>query len=145
MFWSLPKRPPVPQTFDSLNPLHCQFITAISCLRAKVFNIEIPSSTPRTEEFRKYCGQEAAKISVPDFVPNDEKAKEIQASVNKEGNKDAEVTQEEVKEISNTGEQMMIQTGTASDANDIDQLMKRFHKMVDEIKPQKDKALINPE
>jgi hypothetical protein len=41
---------------------------------------------------------------------------------------------------------MLIQTGTASaDVNDIDLLMKRFHKMVDEIKPQKDKTLISPE
>lgn len=81
---------------------------------------------------------------MPDFVPNDEKAKEIQASVNKEGNKDQEtLPQEENKE---SGDQMIIQTGTASsDVNDIDQLMKRFHKMVDEIKPQPDKALIHPE
>jgi hypothetical protein len=77
LFWSLPKRPPVPQVFDPSNPLHCQFITAIACLRAKVFSIEIPSKTPRTDDFRKECGLEAAKISVPEFIPNDDKAKEI--------------------------------------------------------------------
>ncbi len=55
-----------------------------------MFNIEIPTKTPRTEEFRRHCGMEASKYEVPAFVPNDEKAKEIQASVNKEANKNEE-------------------------------------------------------
>jgi Ubiquitin-activating enzyme active site len=89
-FWSLPKRPPTPAEFDPTNLLHCQFITSIACLRANVFKIEIPSKAPRTEEFRKECGLQASKFEVAPFVANDEKAKEIQASVNKEASKEEE-------------------------------------------------------
>jgi hypothetical protein len=121
-------------------------VTAVACLRAKVFSIEIPSKTPRTDDFRKECGLEAAKVTVPDFVPNDDKAKEIQASVNKEGNKQEHEAIEENKQADQQSTNMMIQTSsTPSDLNDIDMLMKRFLKMVDEIKPQADKPLINPE
>ena len=52
-------------------------------MRAKIFNVEIPSKTPRSEEFKKEVGEIASKIKVPEFVPDDEKAKEIQDSVNK--------------------------------------------------------------
>lgn len=84
LFWSLPKRPPLPIDFDPSNPIHCQFVTSMACLRATIFKLEIPSKTPRSEEFRKEVGLIASKIKVPEFVPNDEKAKEIQASVQKE-------------------------------------------------------------
>jgi hypothetical protein len=41
----------------------------------------------------------ASKIHVPEFIPNDEKAKEIQASVNKDiKNKEEEKKGEEEKE-----------------------------------------------
>ena len=53
-----------------------------------MFKIEIPSKTPRSEDFKRTCGLEAAKFKVPDFVPNDEKAKEIQDSVSKEEKKE---------------------------------------------------------
>ena len=59
----------------------------MACLRAMIFNVPIPSEAPRSEEFRKEVGAIAAQIKVPEFVPNDEKAKEIQASVNKESKK----------------------------------------------------------
>lgn len=107
-FWSLPKRPPTPTDFDPTNPLHCQFVTSLACLRANVFHIEIPAKgSPRTEEFRKFCGEEASKFKVEEFVPNDEKAKEIQKSVTKESNK------EEESKLPDTGEeQQMINTAT---------------------------------
>ena len=121
-FWSLPKRPPTPAIFDPATLLHCQFITSMACLRATVFKIEIPSKTPRTDDFKKYCGLEATKFSVPEFVPNDEKAKEIEASVTKEEKKESQ-PEEEKKE-----EQSMINTGTGGqDSNDVESLMKRFH------------------
>jgi hypothetical protein len=85
-FWSLPKRPPAPVQFGPLNPLHCQFVAAVACLRATVFRVELPS-TPRSEQFRQECGILAAQFEMPVFVPNDEKAKEIQASVSKEEKK----------------------------------------------------------
>ena len=40
LFWSLPKRPPVELTFDWKNELHREFILAMACLRAKIFNIK---------------------------------------------------------------------------------------------------------
>ena len=87
LFWSLPKRPPTPVDFDPTNLLHCQFVAALACLRSKVFNIEVPSKNPRAEDFRKECGARASKFEVQPFVANDDKAKEIQASVNKEQSK----------------------------------------------------------
>ena len=77
-------------TFDPTDPLHCQFVTSMACLRANVFKIEIPSKAPRSAEFKEICGIEASKIAVPEFVPNDEKAKEIQASVSKQEEKKEE-------------------------------------------------------
>lgn len=115
LFWSLPKRPPVPADFDPTNPLHIQFITSMACLRANVFKIELPSKTPRTEEFRKEVGLMASQFKVPEFIPNDEKAKEIQASVQKE------VKEEEKKE----GEEMKEEDAKV-DPNDVEALMQRF-------------------
>ena len=53
LFWSLPKRPPTPVEFDKDSMLHCSFINAIACLRANIFHVEIPSKTPRSDEFKK--------------------------------------------------------------------------------------------
>lgn len=77
LFWSLPKRPPVPIVFDPKNPLHYLFISSFACLRANTFKIPIPDAKPRSEKFRFLVGLKASSIKVPDFVPNDEKAKEI--------------------------------------------------------------------
>lgn len=77
LFWSLPKRAPTPLIFDKEDKMHNTFISSLACLRAKMFFVEIPSETPRTDEFRKYCGELASQCPVPDFVANEEKAKEI--------------------------------------------------------------------
>jgi hypothetical protein len=77
LFWTLPKRPPLPTVFDETNPLHYLFVASIACLRATIFKIEIPSKHPRSEDFRKEVGAIASKIKIPPFVPDDEKAKEI--------------------------------------------------------------------
>jgi hypothetical protein len=42
-----------------------------------MFFIEIPSKTPRTDEFKKHCGGLAGAFTPPAFVPNEAKAKEI--------------------------------------------------------------------
>lgn len=98
LFWTLPKRPPVPLEFDKKNPLHQQFIASIACLRATIFFIDIPTKKPRTDEFRQECAENASFFKPDPFKPNDEKAKEIQAQVNKAGNKDEEQEEEEKKE-----------------------------------------------
>lgn len=94
-FWSLPKRPPTFAVFDKKNPLHRLFVASLACLRATIFFIEIPSKTPRTEEFRMEVADNADFFKPASFVPNDQKAKEIQDSVNKAGKKDEEETKEE--------------------------------------------------
>ena len=66
-------------------------------------------------------------MSVPEFIPNDDKAKEIQASVSKDEKKESG---EEKKEE----EQMMISTAGATDAYDTEGLMKRFKKQLDIMK-----------
>jgi len=77
-FWTLPKRPPTPILFDKNSELHCTFITSLACLRANMFFVAVPSKEPRTESFKKECGEIASQISPPDFVPNEEKARAIQ-------------------------------------------------------------------
>lgn len=101
----------------------------MACLRANIFKLEIPSKAPRSEEFRKYCGQEAAQVSVPKFVPNDEKAKEIASSVNKEAAKDDE------EEKLPVNQETMINTSSGHDMNDVDSLMKRFSALLNELEP----------
>jgi hypothetical protein len=78
-FWSLPKRAPVPIEFDKSNMLHCSFVTSLSCLFATIFFVEIPAKekTPRSDEFKKHCGELASAFITPDFKPNEAKAKEI--------------------------------------------------------------------
>lgn len=75
-----------------------------------MFKVEIPSKAPRSEEFKKEVGEIAAKIKVPEFVPNDEKAKEIQASVQKESK------EEEKKE----GEENKQEEESKADQNDVE-------------------------
>ena len=81
-----------------------------------MFKIEIPSKTPRTDEFKRICGELALKVFVPEFVPDDEKAKEIQASVNKEA-KEEEKKEEETKVVE---EELKV------DPNDIEHLLKKY-------------------
>eukprot|EP00347_Sterkiella_histriomuscorum_P017580 403348792 len=140
LFWSLPKRPPVPVDFDPTNPLHCLFVTSFACLRANTFKVPIPDANPRTEQFRLLCGLKANSIKVPAFVPNDEKAKEIQASVQKEAKEEEKKESEETKEI---------QTEEKIDPNDTEALMKKFLKIVEQL-PQKEgkintEELLSPE
>lgn len=54
------------------------FVTSLACLRAKIFFIDIPNSTPRSEDFRQEVADYAAYFKSAPFVPNDQKAKEIQ-------------------------------------------------------------------
>lgn len=94
LFWSLPKRPPTPEVFDPENMFHLQFLSAMACLRATIFKIKIPSQTPRSEAFRRELGKKALEFKVPEFKPDDAAAKEIQASVDKDQNKNQEQEEE---------------------------------------------------
>jgi len=97
LFWTLPKRPPQAIEFDKTNDLHCTFITSMACLRAAMFFVEIPSEQPRSEQFRRDCGEIASQFTPPAFVPNEDKAKAIQESVSKEETKKDAAEEEEKK------------------------------------------------
>lgn len=77
-FWTLPKKPPTAIDFDKTSDLHCTFITSMACLRARMFYIQLPSETPRTDEFKKDCGEIASGFTPPAFIANEDKAKAIQ-------------------------------------------------------------------
>lgn len=48
LFWKLPKRPPTPiEKFDPKDILHCTFVTSLSVMLAKIYNVPYP------EDFRK--------------------------------------------------------------------------------------------
>lgn len=94
LFWSLPKRAPVPIDFDKDNMLHCTFVTSMACLRATIFFEPIPSDAPRSDDFRKTVGEMASGFKPDPFVPDDAKTKEIQASVQKEAAEDEEEKKE---------------------------------------------------
>lgn len=55
-FWSLPKRAPIPLEFDPNNPLHCNFVSALSCLYAKIYKVKIPFEHPRSNESKSAIG-----------------------------------------------------------------------------------------
>ena len=73
------------------------FVTSLACLRAKIFFIEIPSSTPRSEDFRQEVAYIAAYLKPSPFVPNDQKAKEIQSQIEKASKPADEEKKEEDK------------------------------------------------
>lgn len=97
LFWTLPKRAPVPVVFDEENILHCTFVSSMACLFAQMFFIELPVKTPRTDEFRKHCGMMAANFKQPEFVANEDKAKSIakQIAAAEKGKDKTEEKQEE--------------------------------------------------
>jgi len=59
-FWSGPKRPPAPVSFDPKDPTHLDFVTAAAHLRAQNYGIAPDGSDIATA---------AANVMVPDFVP----------------------------------------------------------------------------
>jgi len=144
LFWSLPKRPPRPVDFDKDNMLHCSFICALACLRANIFHVEIPHKNPRSDEFKKLVGNQASAFKPPEFVPNDEKAKEIEDSVKKEASK-KEAQQEEEKKEEETKEEETVQ-----DLDDVEKLKEEFlnnYEMLKKVKQGKtfEQALVKPE
>lgn len=74
-FWSGPKRPPTPLTFDSSNPLHVEFIVAAANLRA--FNYGLKGSSDRD-----FIRRVAESAMVPEFVPRS--GVKIESDPNKE-------------------------------------------------------------
>lgn len=61
-FWSGPKRPPTPIDFDANDPLHMNFVIAVSNLRAELYGLV-------GSHDEKYFKKILSTIQVPDFVP----------------------------------------------------------------------------
>jgi ubiquitin-activating enzyme E1 len=127
LFWSLPKRPPSPTAFDKTNDLHLRVVASTACLRATIFKIAIPTEKPRSEEFRKEIGEQAAKVKVPDFVPSDADAQAIQADVEKQG-KDGK-DEEEAKEEEQEGEKEKKEV----EGDELEQMKKEFKEIYAEV------------
>lgn len=83
-FWSLPKRPPTPVEFNPDDIGHASVVSAYACLMAKVYGVEIPFSEPRSKDSKMEMAKKASQYEVPVFVPNDEKASQIESQVDKE-------------------------------------------------------------
>jgi ubiquitin-activating enzyme E1 len=114
-FWTLPKRAPAPLVFDETNMLHLQFLSATACLQATVFKIPIPSAKPRSDEFRIELGKMATAIKVEEFVPDEQAAKEIQASVDKAASKGKEGEGDEGEEAEEEEQQIQQEEGAVDD------------------------------
>lgn len=85
-FWKLPKKRPNPLlAIDPQNLLHASFITALSVLRAKLFNIPIPQEFKefRTNEVKYQIVLISVSFNIPDFRPSDEKSKTLVSEVEK--------------------------------------------------------------
>jgi Ubiquitin-activating enzyme active site len=95
-FWSLPKRPPRAVEFDPENETHAQMVASYACLLANMHSIKIPYEKPRSKESRHEIAVAASKIEgIPEFVPNDQKASQIESQVDKEQSKDKNATEED--------------------------------------------------
>ena len=108
-FWSLPKRAPEILIYNSEDELHAKLIAAAACLRATVFNIEIPFKAPRELESIMKMAMQANEYNdeVPKFKVDHTKLEEIKAEVDEENNKDSK---EETKNEDNDEEEEMIET-----------------------------------
>lgn len=86
-FWSLPKRAPQEVEFDPESELHASFTAAYACLYANMYRIAIPEeySSPRAPSSKLKMARRAATFEVKKFVPNDQKAKEIEEQMAKQG------------------------------------------------------------
>ena len=66
--------------FDPESELHASFIASYACLYANMHRIDIPEeyADPRAPSSKLRMAQKAATFEVKKFVPNDQKAKQIE-------------------------------------------------------------------
>lgn len=89
-------------------------IASFACLWATIYQVEIPSKTPRTDAFREEVARKAAKMEQPAFVPNEEKTKAIQSTVQKADTAEEKKGEEEKKE-----EEEIEEPEPQTDVNDV--------------------------
>ena len=88
LFWTLPKRPPVPLDYSISDQICTDFISAYACLMANMFNIKIPYDNPRDPKSKEDMIIKTKNMSVEEFVPNELKAKEIEKEVESSENQE---------------------------------------------------------
>jgi hypothetical protein len=59
-------------------------IASFACLLANLYSIPIPYENPRSSESKLDMAQKSSAYSVPEFVPSDQKASQIESQVDKE-------------------------------------------------------------
>ena len=85
LFWTLPKRPPVPLDYSIDDQLCTDFISAYACLIANMFNVKIPYNNPRDPKNKKDMIIKTKNMIVDNFIPDDLKAKQIENEIGLEG------------------------------------------------------------
>ena len=88
LFWTLPKRPPIPLDYSINDQLCTDFISAYACLMANMFNIKIPYDKPRDPKSKQDMINKTKNLLVEEFKPNELKAKEIENEVESSENKE---------------------------------------------------------
>ena len=81
LFWTLPKRPPIPLDYSTEDQLCADFISAYACLMANMFNVKIPYTNPRDAKNKQDMIKKTKNMTVEDFVPDDIKAKQIENEI----------------------------------------------------------------
>jgi ubiquitin-activating enzyme E1 len=109
-FWSLPKRAPIALKFSADNEVHAKFIAAAACLRATIFNIEIPFKVPRDQDSIKKMANIANEFSdeVPEFKLDKSKIEAIKAEVD---DNEEEKKNDDTKDTKEEDEEETIDTG----------------------------------
>jgi hypothetical protein len=54
-------------------------IASFSCLLAKIYGVKIPYDKPRSKESKLEMAHKASTFDVPAFIPNDQKATDIES------------------------------------------------------------------
>ena len=86
-FWTLPKRPPTPLTFDMNDELSVQFVSTLAYLRANMFGLQTQKNW-RSKEMREEIALKASGLPTKPWVPSEDKKQEINTEVaNQEGSK----------------------------------------------------------
>jgi ubiquitin-activating enzyme E1 len=89
LFWTLPKRPPVPRTFDLADPIDAKFIDSYAKLLCRIWGL--------SDKLPEAAGLKAAVDAVPiePFKPKDSDMAKIKKDVEKMEKKDVEEPKEE--------------------------------------------------
>jgi hypothetical protein len=81
LFWTLPKRPPVPLDYSIDDQLCTDFISAYACLIANMFNVKIPYNNTRDPKNKKDMIIKTKNMIVDNFIPDDLKAKQMENEI----------------------------------------------------------------